>query len=112
MLAPVIPTTLSERTLEQLFQFFTAKKLSVQVILPFFDARGLPGERGLPGALRGDRGENESMRTLAPRLAFLLAFIGGTGEARQKAILRGLSLPNSRLLGLLEELHARHGPYC
>ena len=36
ILVPVIPTTLSERTLEQLFEFFTAKELSVEVILPFF----------------------------------------------------------------------------
>ena len=33
---PVIPTTLSERTLEQLFQFFAAKELPGEVILPFF----------------------------------------------------------------------------
>jgi chromosome partitioning protein len=36
ILVPVIPTTLSERTLEQLFEFFTAKELPVDVILPFF----------------------------------------------------------------------------
>jgi chromosome partitioning protein len=36
ILVPVIPTTLSERTLEQLFQFFTAKELPLEVILPFF----------------------------------------------------------------------------
>ncbi len=36
ILVPVIPTTLSERTLEQLFEFFTIKDLPVEVILPFF----------------------------------------------------------------------------
>jgi chromosome partitioning protein len=36
ILVPVIPTTLSERTLEQLFDFFTAKALPVEGILPFF----------------------------------------------------------------------------
>src|SRR4029077_10459355 len=36
ILVPVIPTTLSERTLEQLFQFFGAKELPEAVILPFF----------------------------------------------------------------------------
>ena len=36
ILVPVIPTTLSERTLEQLFDFFTGKELPVEIILPFF----------------------------------------------------------------------------
>jgi chromosome partitioning protein len=36
ILVPVIPTTLSECTLEQLFEFFTAMELPVKVILPFF----------------------------------------------------------------------------
>ena len=36
ILVPVIPTTLSECTLEQLFDFFTGKELPVEIILPFF----------------------------------------------------------------------------
>jgi chromosome partitioning protein len=36
ILVPVIPTTLSERTLEQLFEFFTKKELPTGIIVPFF----------------------------------------------------------------------------
>ena len=36
ILVPVIPTTLSERTLEQLFEFFTKKELPARIIVPFF----------------------------------------------------------------------------
>jgi chromosome partitioning protein len=36
ILVPVVPTTLSKRTLEQLFEFFAAKELPVEIILPFF----------------------------------------------------------------------------
>jgi chromosome partitioning protein len=36
ILVPVIPTLLSERTLEQLFDFFKEVELSTQIIVPFF----------------------------------------------------------------------------
>ncbi len=36
LLVPVIPTTLSERTLEQLFRFFRDKKFNRKRIVPFF----------------------------------------------------------------------------
>jgi chromosome partitioning protein len=36
ILVPVIPTTLSLRTLEQLFRFFRKKDLPVESLLPFF----------------------------------------------------------------------------
>jgi len=36
VLVPVIPTTLSQRTLEQLFAFFEKKKLATHSIVPFF----------------------------------------------------------------------------
>ncbi len=34
ILVPMIPTTLSERTLEQLFEFFTGKELPAGIIAP------------------------------------------------------------------------------
>jgi chromosome partitioning protein len=36
ILVPVIPTMLSERTLEQLFQFFADKALPAEILVPFF----------------------------------------------------------------------------
>lgn len=36
ILVPVIPTLLSERTLEQLFEFFTDKHLRTEILAPFF----------------------------------------------------------------------------
>jgi len=36
ILVPVIPTTLSERTLQQLFEFFESKKMPTTKIVPFF----------------------------------------------------------------------------
>jgi chromosome partitioning protein len=36
ILVPVIPTTLSERTLEQLYQFFGEMELSTGILVPFF----------------------------------------------------------------------------
>jgi chromosome partitioning protein len=36
ILVPVIPTTLSERTLEQLFEFFGEMGLPTEILVPFF----------------------------------------------------------------------------
>jgi chromosome partitioning protein len=36
ILVPVIPTTLSERTLEQLFEFFAEVELPTEILVPFF----------------------------------------------------------------------------
>jgi chromosome partitioning protein len=36
IMVPVIPTTLSERTLEQLFAFFSEADLPVEILVPFF----------------------------------------------------------------------------
>ena len=78
ILVPVIPTMLSERTLEQLFEFFIGKELPAGIIVPFFSM-----------AQRRNRMHQENIEKLPQKYpAFLKTVIPFTVEVEKMGLHR------------------------
>ncbi|HEY5705399.1 MAG TPA: AAA family ATPase [Terrimicrobiaceae bacterium] len=104
LLVPLIPTTLSERTLEQLLEFFTEKELPVEIILPLFSM-----------AQKRNRMHQENIETLPKRYpAFLKTVIPFTVEVEKMGLHRKPLLAYANTLpvsaaywALFEEIEAK-----
>lgn len=97
ILVPVIPTTLSERTLEQLFEFFREMELPTEILVPFFSM-----------AQKRNRVHQETIAHLPERYPmFLSTVIPFTVEMEKMALHRmpvlayGAKLPVAQAYGAL-----------
>jgi len=104
---PVIPTTLSERTLEQLFEFFAGKELPAGIVVPFFSM-----------AQRRNRMHQENIEKLPQKYpAFFKTVIPFTVEVEKMGLHRKPILAYANHLGvaaaywaLCNEIEAQMNP--